>query len=105
MLFCDIRGFTRLTENMPPAEVIHLLNEHMTAMTRVVYEHAGVVDKFVGDLIMAGFGAPKSSSEDALNAARCACRMIEVRRRLNETAPPKIEIGIGIATGQVIAVC
>ena len=59
MLFCDIRGFTSLTQGMPPQEVIQLLNEHMTALTRVVYEPDGVVDNFVGDLIMAVFGAPK----------------------------------------------
>ena len=53
VLFCDIRGFTALTENMPPAEVITMLNEHMTAMNRVVHKHYGMVDKFVGDLIMA----------------------------------------------------
>ena len=59
VLFCDIRGFTALTQNMDPAEVIRMLNEHFTPLTRVVYEHNGVVDKFVGDLIMAVFGAPK----------------------------------------------
>src|SRR6185436_14210849 len=50
VLFCDIRGFTPLTENMPPAEVITMLNEHMTVMNRVVHRHYGDVDKFVGDL-------------------------------------------------------
>ncbi len=105
VLFCDIRGFTALTQNMPPAEVIQMLNEHMTALTRVVYEHHGVVDKFVGDLIMAVFGAPKSYGNDAFNAARCAVRMIEERQKLNQTSHHKIEMGIGIATGQAIAGC
>ena len=59
VLFCDIRGFTALSERMEPKEVIEMLNEHFTPLTRLVYEHHGAVDKFVGDLIMAIFGAPK----------------------------------------------
>jgi class 3 adenylate cyclase len=105
VLFCDIRGFTALTQSLPPAEVIELLNEHMTALTRVVYEHHGVVDKFVGDLIMALFGAPKSYEQDTLNAARCAVRMMEERRRLNGQARRQVDIGIGLATGEVVAGC
>jgi class 3 adenylate cyclase len=103
ILFCDIRGFTALTQHMDPAEVIALLNEHMTVMTRVVDAHHGVVDKFIGDSIMAIFGAPKSYGHDPLNAARCALQMIEERRKLNETSTHKIHIGIGIATGPVLA--
>ncbi len=105
VLFCDIRGFTALTQNMPPTEVIELMNEHMTALTRVVYEHDGVVDKFVGDLIMAVFGAPKSNGNDAYNAARCALRMIEERNILNETAHHQITVGIGVASGPAVAGC
>jgi class 3 adenylate cyclase len=105
VLFCDIRGFTALTQNMPPTEVIAMLNEHMTALTRVVYEHNGVVDKFVGDLIMAIFGAPKSYGNDAFNAARCALRMIEERAKLNETSAHRIQMGIGVATGFAVAGC
>ncbi len=105
VLFCDIRGFTALTQNMPPAEVIQMLNEHMTALTRVVYEHHGVVDKFVGDLIMAVFGAPKSYGNDAYHAARCARRMLEERQKLNQSSHHQIAMGIGIASGQAIAGC
>ncbi len=105
VLFCDIRGFTALTQNMPPTEVIAMLNEHMTALTRVVYEHNGVVDKFVGDLIMAVFGAPKSYGNDAHNAASCALRMIEERVKLNETSKHHILMGIGVATGPAVAGC
>lgn len=105
VLFCDIRGFTALTQNMEPAEVIHLLNEHMTALTRVVYEHDGVVDKFVGDLIMAVFGAPKNYANDAYNAARCAVRMINERQKLNEISRYKIRVGIGITSGPAVAGC
>lgn len=105
MLFCDIRGFTALTENMPPAEVIDLLNEHMTALTEVAYEHGGIVDKFVGDLIMVLFGAPVSTGADATRAVQCALSMLAVRRKLNGTSRHSLEMGIGIATGPVVAGC
>ncbi len=105
MLFCDIRGFTALTENMPPAEVIDLLNEHMTALTEVAYQHGGIVDKFVGDLIMVLFGAPVSTGKDAAQAVQCALSMLQVRRTLNRTSKHSLEVGIGIATGSVVAGC
>ena len=105
MLFCDIRGFTALTENMEPAEVIELLNEHMTALTDVAYQHGGIVDKFVGDLIMVLFGAPVSTGQDALRSVECAMKMLEVRRDLNQTSKHSLEVGIDIATGSVVAGC
>ena len=106
VLFCDIRGFTAVTEGMTPENVIAMLNEHMTAMTESVHRHHGVVDKFVGDLIMAVFGAPESSGDDAGNSARCALEMMETRRRLNAvTKFPLLEIGIGIASGPAVAGC
>jgi class 3 adenylate cyclase len=105
VLFCDIRGFTPLTENMPPETVIEMLNEHMTALTRVVKEHHGVLDKFVGDLLMAIFGAPVSAENDTLNAARCALRLIEERERLNATSQHQLQIGVSVATGKVVAGC
>jgi class 3 adenylate cyclase len=105
MLFCDIRGFTAITEDMSPAEVIDLLNHHMTAMTDVAYRHGGIVDKFVGDLIMVLFGAPFSEGEDARRAVECACEMQRVRRELNATVAHPLELGIGVATGDVVAGC
>ncbi len=105
VVFCDIRGFTALTQNMPPAEVIEMLNEHMTALMRVVKEHNGLLDKFVGDLLMVIFGAPVSQGDDTLNAARCALRLVAVRQELNQTSKHKIQIGIGVATGTVVAGC
>jgi class 3 adenylate cyclase len=82
-----------------------MLNEHMTAMNRVVYKHYGMVDKFVGDLIMAVFGAPKSYGNDALHAVKCAMKMMEERKRLNETTEYSFEVGIGVASGEVVAGC
>lgn len=105
MLFCDIRGFTALTEHMPPHEVIELLNEHMTALTEVAYAHDGIVDKFVGDLIMVLFGAPISTGNDALRAVECARAMMTRRRELNNTSKHPLEIGIGLASGSVVAGC
>ena len=102
-MFCDIRGFTALTQNMNPTEVIAMLNEHMTVLTRVVTEHHGVVDKFIGDSIMALFGAPKSYGDDALNAVRCAQQMMAERAKLNATSVYKIQMGIGLASGRVLA--
>ena len=105
VLFCDIRGFTTMTEGMPPAEVIEFINEHMTALTKLVYFHGGVVDKFVGDLIMAVFGAPNSHGDDALRAARCALEMIQVRQELSTSSGRLVEIGIGLAYGELVAGC
>jgi len=103
VLFCDIRGFTALTEHMPPAEVIEMINEHMTALTRVVKEHNGVLDKFVGDLLMAIFGAPVSHPNDVLDAALCALGLVRERERLDHTSRHKLKIGLGLATGKVVA--
>jgi class 3 adenylate cyclase len=105
MLFCDIRGFTALTEHMPPHEVIEMLNDHMTALTEVAYAHGGTVDKFVGDLIMVLFGAPEGTQEDTLKAVKCALAMQGRRHEMNATARHPLEIGVGLATGNVVAGC
>lgn len=105
VLFCDIRGFTTITEHLSPTEVIDILNQHMTAMTAVVRNHFGVVDKFIGDEIMAVFGALKSYGNDAEHAVACALEMITVREHLNRETRRPLEIGIGIATGEVVAGC
>ena len=105
ILFCDIRGFTFLTEQMDPQRVIEFLNSHMSLMTKVAYEHGGVVDKFVGDMIMVTFGAPKPSPNDAQRMAQCAQAMIQARRAANDASSSPIQIGIGCAFGNVVAGC
>jgi class 3 adenylate cyclase len=105
VLFCDIRAFTELTQGMPPGEVIEMLNEHMTALTAVVKSHNGVLDKFVGDLLMAVFGAPMRHGDDTLQAVRCALRLQEERQKLNQTSRHQLQVGIGVATGKVVAGC
>lgn len=103
VIFCDIRGFTAMTEGMAPGGVIELLNEHMTAMTEVIHRHGGVVDKFVGDLVMAVFGAPLAVGDDLERAARCAVEMVEERARLNEEGGLPVEIGVGMAWGEAVS--
>jgi class 3 adenylate cyclase len=105
VLFCDIRGFTAHTENMLPSDIVEMLNEHMTALTRIVKEHGGVLDKFVGDLLMALFGAPMSGGKDTLNAARCALGIVREREQLNTVSRHRLQVGIGLATGEVVAGC
>jgi len=105
VLFCDIRGFTSMTEHMDPTKVIELINTHMTAMTQIVRTHYGVVDKFVGDEIMAVFGGLKSYGNDAANAAACSLDMIRVRDELNQDLEVPIDIGVGVATGKAMAGC
>jgi class 3 adenylate cyclase len=105
VLFCDVRGFTALSEQMAPGEVITLLNEHMTALTRVVYANGGVVDKFVGDQVIALFGVPRSTGRDAYAAVRAAWQMIAARAALNARAARPLEVGVGIASGTVVAGC
>jgi class 3 adenylate cyclase len=105
MLFCDIRGFTALSERLDPAMIVDMLNHHITALTELAHDHGGTVDKFVGDMIMVLFGAPESVGEDALRAARCAAAMQRARQAMNQGAEVPLEIGIGIASGPVIAGC
>lgn len=106
-LFADIRGFTPMSEHMPPQEVVTVLNEVLDRAEAAVVEEGGVVDKYVGDEIMALFGAPMSRGSDAARAVRAALRMqaelalINQRRRGN--GEPPLSLGIGINTGSVVA--
>lgn len=105
VVFCDIRGYTALSAGRDPREVITILNIHMGALTQVVYRWHGVINQFAGDAIMILFGAPASHGEDARNAVNCALEMISERDRLNAEGYEPLSIGIGIATGQVVAGC
>ena len=105
VLFCDIRGFTPLTLSMGAEAIVRLLNDHMTVMTGVVGQYRGVVDKFVADEIMALFGVPRTRGDDARAAVECAQAMIQARRERNASVDVPVEIGIGIATGEMVAGC
>lgn len=106
-LFADIRGFTAMTEGMEPQEVIAMLNQYMERAGAAVEAVCGVVDKYVGDQIMAIFGAPVSQPEDPLRAVRAALKMNDNLDRLNQDRraanQPEIKIGIGINTGLAVA--
>jgi adenylate cyclase len=107
VLFADITGFTGITDGMEPPAVIALLNECMERLTDVVEREGGVVDKYVGDQIMALFGAPVARGRDALRAVRAAVQMQRAMGELNveraRRREPPLEISIGINTGQVMA--
>lgn len=106
VLFADIRGFTKMTAAMDPIAVIELLNACMTKISRVIDEHGGVIDKYVGDEVMALFGAPIEKERSALNsvlAAREILRVIEEwNRERKEQGKPPVELGIGIHSGVML---
>ncbi len=107
ILFSDIRGFTTLSEKLAPEEVVALLNPYLEAMTGVIYQHGGTVDKYEGDAIIAFFGEPVSYPDHARRAVRAA---VDMRKALEElkarweregTPRPNLEMGIGIHSGEV----
>ena len=85
--------------------MIQILNSHLGAMTHVVQTHQGVISQFVGDALFILFGAPKSYGNDAERAAHCAWEMMLERKRMNRQPLEPLEIGIGIASGRVVAGC
>jgi adenylate cyclase len=107
VLFSDIRGFTTVSERGQPEDIVHTLNEYFTKMVDIVFKHEGTVDKFVGDMVMALFGAPLADPRHAEHAVAAALDMIDELTRLNEgwraQNRPTLDIGIGINTGPMIA--
>ncbi|MEO0894885.1 MAG: adenylate/guanylate cyclase domain-containing protein [Bacteroidota bacterium] len=107
VLFCDIRGFTPMSEELSPPEVVGFLNDYYALMTQVVQRHGGTVNQFVGDEVFACFGAPIPNNHIELSAVMCAMEMMEKRAQINEKYREKmgrdIEIGIGINAGEAVA--
>ncbi len=107
ILFSDIRGFTALAESMAPDAIADLLSAYLTEMVDVIFEHGGTLDKFIGDAIMAQWGAPIAHPDDverALQAAEGMQRAVDgINRRWAAAGRPTIEIGIGINYGEVFA--
>ena len=106
ILFCDIRNFTTLSEIIPATELGQFLNTYFSLMTDIIIKHNGMVDKFIGDAVMAIWGTPLDDKEHAANAVRAALEMIDAIDRNREQlklAGQTIEIGIGINTGNVSA--
>ncbi|HXV85045.1 MAG TPA: adenylate/guanylate cyclase domain-containing protein [Gemmatimonadales bacterium] len=107
IFFTDIRGFTPMSEKMGPDEIVTLLTEYFTEMVEIIFEHDGTLDKFIGDAIMAIWGAPVPHEDDADRAIRAAVEMQRVLGELNkkwkEQGRQKVQIGIGINFGEVFA--
>jgi len=101
IMFSDIRGFTSLSEGMSPQELVSLINVYLSRMTDIIMENRGTVDKYIGDAIMAFWGAPLDDPEHPYRACKAALEMLEALKKINETLPEnrRIDIGIGINTG------
>jgi adenylate cyclase len=107
IMFADIRGFTRLSERLPPQQVVELLNEYFSEMTDLIFENGGTLDKYLGDGIMALFGAPWPKPDDAVRAVKTAGAMQRALEGLNRQWQARgqepLRMGLGINTGQVTA--
>ena len=106
VLFCDLRGFTTLAHELNPQALVALLNEYMTAMTDVVFAHDGVLDKYIGDAIMAFWNAPMSQPDHARRACQAALAMVQRLQTMQiewkRRGVPALELGIGINTGAMV---
>lgn len=107
VLFSDIRGFTSMSERMGARETVAMLNDYFTDMVDIVFAHNGILDKYIGDMIMAVFGSVRATKSDAGNAVTVGSRMMVALAELNRRRAPAghepIRIGIGISTGDVVA--
>lgn len=107
ILFSDIADFTTICEQHTPETISKMLNRYMTVMSKAIMLHSGTIDKFIGDAIMAFWGAPLPDPEHSLNACRAALsmrdRLAPLNRELNEEGLPELSFRIGISTGSVIA--
>jgi adenylate cyclase len=107
VLFSDLRGFTTLSETMAPEEVAQRLDEYFDVMTRIIFQHGGMVNDFIGDAVMAVFGAPLPDRDHALHAVQTALAMDEGLQGLNarwaDAGLPPLRMGIGVHSGEVFA--
>ena len=104
VLFADIRGFTSISEQLSAEEVTNILNEYFSAIAPVIEKHNGILNKFMGDAVLAVFGEPIKNENHAVDAVKCADEMLKKVKQLQgkwlDEGKPKIEIGIGISTGE-----
>lgn len=105
ILFADVRGFTPLSEKLQPEEIVELLNDYFTNMTDIIFSHEGLLDKYIGDGLMALFGVAYAQESAPVNAAKAAIdmqrRMVHLREKFLEMFGHSISIGIGINTGTI----
>jgi adenylate cyclase len=105
ILFADIRGFTSISEHAPPEKIVGLLNRYFSAMTDIIFAHGGTLDKYLGDGLMALFGAPTTTPEDASNALNAAVamqrRLLSINTELRQEGLSEVGVGIGLHTGEV----
>jgi adenylate cyclase len=106
VLFSDVRGFTSISEKIGPEQVVSFLSEYFARITEIVFKHGGTVDKFIGDGMMAVFGAPKSYGDDALRAVKTGLEMIEMMENLDpkwaKLMGHSLKIGVGINSGDAV---
>ncbi len=102
IMFCDIQGFTRMSEKMPPEELLTLLNRYYETMAEEIFEHRGTLDKYLGDGIMALFGAPTKLDNSSLTGVECALAMLNKIDEFNQRYGYRVSIGIGLHTAQVL---
>ncbi len=106
ILMADLRGFTSLTESLGPEDIVSILNSYLSTMAEIIQDHQGSVDEFLGDAILAHFGAITTRDDDAERCVACAIAMQQAIAKVNRISAgrglPSVEMGIGIATGEVV---
>ncbi|MBQ0783888.1 MAG: adenylate/guanylate cyclase domain-containing protein, partial [Amphritea sp.] len=103
IMFSDVRGFTRISEQLTPQQLTRMMNIYLTEMTRIIHQQRGTVDKYIGDAVMAFWGAPLNDNDHSLHGLDSALQMLQqlpdLNKRLVEEGLPEIEIGIGVHSG------
>jgi len=106
VFFSDVRGFTSISEKLSPEKLVLLLNEYLNAMTSIILDNKGLVDKFIGDAIMAIWGAPVDDRQHAAHACTSAIlmkrRLVDLTKDFEKRGLPRIDIGMGINTGEMV---
>ena len=107
IMMSDIRGFTTLSEHLPPQQVVALLNRYLGRMTEIILEHSGTIDEFLGDAVLAVFGAPKKGDDDAERAVKCSIAMQAAMDDINKAnladGLPELKMALALNTGTVVA--
>ena len=106
VFFSDVRGFTTISEKMEPEDLCDLINDILTPVTRIIHEHKGTIDKYIGDAIMAFWGAPVHMDQHAQAAVKAGLRVIDtlstINEQFHERGWPEIDLGIGLNTGDMV---